>query len=203
MKARRFARKDGPLATSENGQTTPRRSSRVAGMTQSIVLIRDQLTTPLGELLVVTDNQGAVRALDWLDFEARMLRLLGLHYGPGFELQQGRAPGPVRDALRAYFSGDVTALDALPVATGGSAFQREVWSALRRIPVGSTWSYGQLAEHIGKPKAVRAVGLANGANPISVIVPCHRVIGASGSLTGYAGGLERKRWLLVYEGVQL
>jgi methylated-DNA-[protein]-cysteine S-methyltransferase len=97
----------------------------------------------------------------------------------------------------------VRALDALPVATGGSAFQREVWAALRRIPVGATWSYGKLADDIGKPKAVRAVGLANGANPISVIVPCHRVIGAGGALTGYAGGLARKRWLLEHEGVQL
>jgi methylated-DNA-[protein]-cysteine S-methyltransferase len=172
-------------------------------------LIRDQMSTPLGELLVVTDSTGSVRALDWLDFEARMLRLLGLHYAAkqvprddAFALETGRA-AQVRDALQAYFEGDLRALDTLSVATGGSAFQREVWSALRRIPVGSTWSYGQLAEHIGKPKAVRAVGLANGANPISVIVPCHRVIGASGSLTGYAGGLARKRWLLEHEGVQL
>lgn len=172
-------------------------------MTESIVLIRDQLSTPLGELLVVTDSKAAVRALDWLDYEARMLRLLGLHYGATFTLAEGRAPASVRAALHAYFEADLRALDTLPVATGGSAFQREVWSALRRIPVGSTWSYGQLAEHIGKPKAVRAVGLANGSNPISVIVPCHRVIGASGSLTGYAGGLARKRWLLEHEGVQL
>jgi methylated-DNA-[protein]-cysteine S-methyltransferase len=172
-------------------------------MTQAIVLTREQLGTPVGDLLVVTDSDGAVRALDWLDYEARMLRLLGLHYRAGFTLNEGHAPGPVRDRLRAYFKGDVRALDGLAVATGGSAFQRDVWSALRRIPVGSTWSYSQLAEHIGKPRAVRAVGLANGANPISVIVPCHRVIGASGSLTGYAGGVARKRWLLEHEGVTL
>jgi methylated-DNA-[protein]-cysteine S-methyltransferase len=172
-------------------------------MTQAIVLIREQLVTPVGDLVVVTDADGAVRALDWLDYEARMLRLLGLHYRAGFTLAQGRVPALVRSALHAYFSGSTRALDELVVATGGSAFQREVWSALRRIPVGSTWSYGQLAEHIGKPRAVRAVGLANGANPVSVIVPCHRVIGASGALTGYAGGIERKRWLLEHEGVAL
>jgi methylated-DNA-[protein]-cysteine S-methyltransferase len=172
-------------------------------MTRSTVFTRDHLATPVGELHFVTDDTGAVRALDWHDFEARMLRLLGLHYRTGFTLEQGVGPAPVRDALHAYFAGDLRALDTLPVATGGSPFQREVWRTLRCIPAGATWSYGQLAEHIGKPRAVRAVGLANGANPISVIVPCHRVIGASGALTGYAGGLARKRWLLAHEGVQL
>jgi methylated-DNA-[protein]-cysteine S-methyltransferase len=172
-------------------------------MTTTLVLTRDQLATPVGTLYVVTDAAGVVRALDWLDFEERMLRLLGLHYRSAFSLQVGAGPASVRTALGAYFEGDVCALAALPVATGGSAFQREVWAALRRIPVGATWSYGQLAQDIGKPKAVRAVGLANGANPISVIVPCHRVIGAGGALTGYAGGIARKRWLLEHEGVQL
>jgi methylated-DNA-[protein]-cysteine S-methyltransferase len=99
----------------------------------------------------------------------------------------------------AYFDGDVRALDALPVKTQGTAFQSEVWAALRAIPVGQTRSYGQLAAAIGRPSAVRAVGLANGSNPVGVIVPCHRVIGANGTLTGYAGGLERKRWLLAHE----
>lgn len=172
-------------------------------MTPSLVLTRDQLATPVGTLYFVTDDRGVVRALDWHDYEERMLRLLGLHYRSAFSLKIGTGPAHVRDALAAYFAGDKGALAALPVATGGSAFQREVWSALRRIPIGETWSYGQLAEHIAKPKAVRAVGLANGANPISVIVPCHRVIGASGALTGYAGGLARKRWLLEHEGVRL
>ena len=172
-------------------------------MNATLVLTRDQLTTPVGTLFVVTDAAGVVRALDWHDFEERMLRLLGVHYRSGFSLSVGAAPAGVRAPLGAYFEGDVRALDALPVATSGSPFQREVWAALRRIPVGATWSYSQLAEGIGKPKAVRAVGLANGANPISVIVPCHRVIGSSGALTGYAGGIARKRWLLEHEGVQL
>jgi methylated-DNA-[protein]-cysteine S-methyltransferase len=172
-------------------------------MTQALVLTRDQLATPVGTLYVVTDEAGVVRALDWQDFEERMLRLLRLHYRSAFSLNQGASPTSVRRALSAYFEGEVRGLDALPVATGGSPFQREVWGALRHIPVGATWSYRELAVHIGKPKAVRAVGLANGANPISVIVPCHRVIGAGGALTGYAGGLTRKRWLLEHEGVQL
>ena len=171
-------------------------------MTHSLPLTRDQLSTPVGRLFVVTDDLGVVRALDWHDFEQRMLRLLGLHYRSTFSLHAGRAPDNVRSALDAYFEGELHALERVAVATGGSAFQREVWGALRHIPAGTTWSYSQLAEHIGKPKAVRAVGLANGANPISVIVPCHRVIGANGALTGYAGGLARKRWLLAHEGAQ-
>jgi methylated-DNA-[protein]-cysteine S-methyltransferase len=93
----------------------------------------------------------------------------------------------------------VRALDTLKTATGGTEFQRTVWAALRAIPAGETRSYGQLAAAIGKPRAVRAAGLANGQNPIAVIVPCHRVIGANGTLTGYAGGVERKRWLLAHE----
>jgi len=192
-----------PTSEAENGQTSTLPCTRLAGMTATLVLTRDQLATPVGTLYVVTDAAGVVRALDWHDFEERMLRLLGLHYRSAFSLQVGTGPSSVRAALGAYFEGDVRALDALPVATSGSVFQREVWAALRRIPVGATWSYRQLAEDIGKPKAVRAVGLANGANPISVIVPCHRVIGAGGALTGYAGGLARKKWLLEHEGVQL
>jgi methylated-DNA-[protein]-cysteine S-methyltransferase len=98
-----------------------------------------------------------------------------------------------------YFAGELAALNELPVRTAGTPFQREVWRALREIPHGTTVSYGKLAEQIGRPKAVRAVGLANGSNPIGVVVPCHRVIGSNGSLTGYGGGIERKRWLLEHE----
>ena len=141
-----------------------------------------------------------MRALDFADFEARMMRLLGRH-SPGFSLTDGRAPETVRRAVEAYFAGDVRALDGVAVKTGGTDFQRSVWAALRAIPAGETRSYGQLAAAIGSPKAVRAAGLANGQNPVAVIVPCHRVIGANGTLTGYAGGLERKRWLLRHEGV--
>jgi O-6-methylguanine DNA methyltransferase len=152
-------------------------------------------------MLVVTDADDRLRALDWSDYEARMHRLLRLHYGDhGFVLSEGQAPQHVRAALDAYFEGDLSAVEQLPVATGGTALQREVWAALRTIPVGETLSYGALAKKIARPSAARAVGHANGANPIGVVVPCHRVIGANASLTGYAGGLERKRWLLAHEG---
>ncbi|HUH22553.1 MAG TPA: methylated-DNA--[protein]-cysteine S-methyltransferase [Brevundimonas sp.] len=162
-------------------------------------LTLDRLATPLGEVLLVIDADGAVRALDFTDYEDRMMRLLTRHYGR-FVLTPGEAPRAVRTAVSAYFAGDLTALDGLTVRTAGTDFQRTVWAALRAIPAGQTRSYGQLAAAIGSPKAVRAAGLANGQNPIAVIVPCHRVIGANGTLTGYAGGLERKRWLLAHEG---
>lgn len=164
----------------------------------ALSLTLDRVASPVGEVLVVTDADGAVRALDFHDFEARMRRLLRLHYGE-VVLTPGRAPETVRAAVAAYFAGDLAAFETVEVRTGGTEFQRRVWSALRDIPAGETRSYGQLAAAIGAPRAVRAVGLANGANPVGVIVPCHRVIGAGGKLTGYAGGLERKRWLLAHE----
>lgn len=167
---------------------------------QPETLTLDRVATPVGEVLLVTGPEGAVRALDFAGYEDRMHRLLARH-SPGARLEEGRAPDGVRRAVEAYFGGDVRALDALPVKTGGTDFQKAVWAALRGIPAGETRSYGQLAAAIGSPKAVRAAGLANGQNPIAVIVPCHRVIGADGTLTGYAGGLERKRWLLAHEGV--
>jgi methylated-DNA-[protein]-cysteine S-methyltransferase len=167
---------------------------------QPETLTLDRVATPVGEVLLVTDGQGAVRALDFADYEARMTRLLARH-APGAMVVEGRAPEPVRSAVEGYFGGDVRALDGLTVATGGTDFQRTVWKALRAIPAGETRTYGQLAAAIGSPRAVRAAGLANGQNPIAVIVPCHRVIGANGTLTGYAGGLARKRWLLAHEGV--
>ena len=158
------------------------------------------LASPLGDLLVVSDNDGTLRALDFHDYETRLHRLLQRHYG---DHVLARSPVPLRlaPALEAYFSGDLRAADEVPVATGGTAFQCEVWAALRTIPPGSALTYGALAERIGRPTAHRAVGLANGANPIAIVVPCHRLIGADGSLTGYAGGIERKRWLLAHEGV--
>lgn len=166
------------------------------------VFVLDRLETPIGTMLVVTDAQGRLRALEWADHEPRMLRLLRIHYGKErFVLEAGRAPAALRGALEAYFHGDLSAIEGLPVATAGTDFQREVWAALRAIPAGETLSYGALARKIARPAAVRAVGLANGANPIGVVVPCHRVIGKDSSLTGYAGGVERKRWLLAHEGV--
>lgn len=176
-------------------------------MTRSIAtstLLLDRLSTPIGELLIATDRAGLLVAVDWHDYRPRMERLLGAQRGllPD-ALTPGRAPAPVRAALARYFAGELTAIDALEVAALGTPFQRAVWTALRTIPVGETTSYGALARAIGRPQAVRAVGLANGANPIGVVVPCHRVIGADRTLTGYGGGLARKRWLLAHEGVSL
>jgi O-6-methylguanine DNA methyltransferase len=161
----------------------------------------ERLPSPLGTLLLVSDLHGVLRALDYEAYEPRMLRLLVLHYG-SYELFQGDPSKRSAEALDAYFAGDLTALDALPIATGGTTFQRAVWRALRAIPTSTTLSYGQLAARLGRPSAARAVGLANGANPIAIVVPCHRVIGADGSLTGYAGGTERKRWLLEHESLR-
>jgi methylated-DNA-[protein]-cysteine S-methyltransferase len=161
----------------------------------------DRLSTPIGEMLVVTDPMQRLRVLDWHNYEARMHRLLARHYGrSGIQLTPGKAPARVRAALESYLHGELTAIDTIDVETAGTAFQRSVWKALREIPAGATVTYGRLALKLGCPKAVRAVGLANGANPIGVVVPCHRVIGSNGSLTGYGGGLERKQWLLEHEG---
>src|SRR5205085_7604314 len=106
----------------------------------------------------------------------------------------GPTPRAIRAAIEAYSDGDLAAIDKLPVKTGGTPFQREVWRLLRLIPAGKTTTYGKLAARLGAPNAARAVGMANGANPIGVIVPCHRVIGADSSLTGYGGGIARKEW---------
>lgn len=158
----------------------------------------ERLNTPLAPLLLVTDDDGVVRALEFADLESRMSRLLREHYGT-YSLRDGGAPASLTRALDAYFNGELDAIDEVPTATGGTAFQREVWKALRAIPAGSTISYGQLAANLGRAGSARAVGAANGANPIPIIVPCHRVIGANGTLTGFASGLPRKRWLLDHE----
>lgn len=158
----------------------------------------DHLATPIGEALIVTDENGILRALDWADREPGMTRLLRLHYG-SLVPQPGASPADLRLSLHRYFDGELGCLAALEWRTGGTPFQRAVWKALTMIAPGETLSYGGLAATLGCPRAVRAVGMANGSNPISVVVPCHRVIGADGSLTGYGGGLERKRWLPIHE----
>lgn len=162
-------------------------------------LIMDRLATPIGEARIVTDTEGVLRFFDWSDLEARMHRLIERYYR-ATPLVEGSAPRTVRDAFTAYFDGEIDQVHTLAWRTAGTAFQRAVWQGLCDIPAGVTESYGQLAARIGNPKAVRAVGLANGANPVAIVVPCHRVIGADGGLTGYGGGLHRKRWLLAHEG---
>ena len=162
--------------------------------------LTDSFATPIGQLIYVCDQEGALRMVDWSDHEARALRLLNIHYGKGgYALTKQRDPFGLTTRLAAYFAGDIWVIDDIPTATAGTTFQREVRRALRIIPAGHTISYGELAGRIGRPSAVRAVGLANGSNPISIVVPCHRVIGANGSLTGYGGGLHRKEWLLAHE----
>ena len=172
-------------------------------MAEKLALLIDRIATPAGELIVVADADGNLRTVDWTDHEARMKLLLDRQYGKGsYMLVPARNPGGLSSAMRRYFNGDLGVIESLPVKTAGTPFQRSVWQALRRIKCGTTISYAELARRIGKPKAVRAVGLANGQNPISIVVPCHRVIGSDGSLTGYGGGLPRKEWLLKHEGAR-
>ena len=159
----------------------------------------EEFSTPTGTMLLLTDAEEQARALDWEDHTARVHQLLRQQYGSA-HLEARAGVSRIRRAIEAYFAGVLAAIADLPVMTAGTAFQREVWAALRGIATGETTTYGRLASQLGRPKAMRAVGMANGSNPISIIVPCHRVIGANASLTGYGGGLERKRWLLRHEG---
>jgi methylated-DNA-[protein]-cysteine S-methyltransferase len=141
-----------------------------------------------GVLVAVTFN-GLPRLRDW----AR--RVLGR-----CEWLDVDDPAGVSAPLQRFFAGDLDALASIPVRLHGTEFQRRTWETLRRIPSGETWSYRRLAQELGDPSATRAVGAANGQNPVPVIIPCHRVIGSDGSLTGFGGGLDRKRWLLQHEG---
>jgi methylated-DNA-[protein]-cysteine S-methyltransferase len=172
-------------------------------MTDAARLLIDHVETPLGPFTLVADPQGRLHASGWIDdqTDGRMQRLLRAHAtDPRLTVTRAHNPGGLTDAIAAYFAGDLAAIAALTVApAAGTPFQRLVWGALREIPCGQTRSYGEIARRIGKPAAVRAVGLANGANPIGVVVPCHRVIGSTGALVGYGGGVERKRWLLAHE----
>jgi methylated-DNA-[protein]-cysteine S-methyltransferase len=166
-------------------------------------LLVDRTPTPIGELMLVADLEGRLRAVYWSDGEEEMLRHLRRRHGEGgFELERAENPHGLTAAMDAYFAGDLHAIDHLPVAADGTPFQQTVWAALREIPCGTTISYADLARRIGRPPAVRGVGLANGANPVGVVVPCHRVVGSDGTLTGYGGGIERKRWLLDHEGAR-
>lgn len=163
-------------------------------------LFTDRIRTPIGELILVADAEGRLCATGWADHERRLARSLEVAYGAGgYSLERRRNPGGLTAAISAYFEGELGSIDRLPVAAAGTPFQRKVWKALRAIPCGKTLSYSELARRIGRPAAVRAVGHANGANPVGVVVPCHRLVGKDGSLTGYGGGIARKRWLLAHE----
>lgn len=154
------------------------------------------IETPIGPLTAVLDDDGKLTQLSFRPLSSRALRL-----------RSGQAPsrdlaGGVAQQLSEYFSGHRRTFD-IPLALRGTEFQLAVWNELLRVPYGDTITYAELASRIGRPAAIRAVGAANGANPIPVIVPCHRVIGSNGTLTGYGGGIERKQWLLTHEGRRL
>ena len=164
------------------------------------IFFTEHIETPTGDMCLVTDDSQRLRALDWDDCAGRMHDLMRRRYGAGaVTLRSAIHSSEAAQALRAYFNGDLDAIAALQIETNGTPFQCTVWDALRRIPAGHTMSYSALAAAIGRPNAMRAVGLANGANPISIVVPCHRMIGTDASLTGYGGGLHRKCWLLAHE----
>lgn len=164
----------------------------------------ERVATPLGQMLIVIDEQQRLRALDWQDHEDDMHTLFKRQYrNNSINLHESSQTSAATRAMLEYFDGNIAIIDQIPYATGGTDFQRAVWQALREIPHGQTISYSTLAQRIGKPAAVRAVGMANGANPISIVIPCHRVIGANQSLTGYGGGLPRKQWLLAHESGML
>lgn len=163
-------------------------------------LLLETVDTPLGGFLLLCDGQGVVHAADFADCEARLWALLRRNRGSApLDIGRGAVPTALKDKVAAYFAGDVRALDSIVLAPRGTDFQSTLWARLRTVPPGSTLSYTAMAEAIGRPTAVRAVGHANGANPFCIIVPCHRLIGADGSLVGYSGGLTRKRWLLDHE----
>ena len=163
-------------------------------------LLIDSLETPIGPLHVVTD-EASLCAVDFGAPEDRLGRLLAARFGR-CELRSARDPLGATSALSAYFRGAFDAVLDLPFDGGGTAFQRRVWAALRTVPAGEVATYGAIARRIGAPRAARAVGHANSLNPVGIVVPCHRIVGAGGALTGYGGGLERKAWLLRHEGAR-
>lgn len=155
-------------------------------MSERVRLYYDMLETPLGEMRIVAGADGALRQAGW-----------EMAAADGMEAKAGLFGNTA--ALRAYFAGEVRAIGGLRTAAAGTEFQRAVWAGLREIGCGETQTYGELAGRLGAGGAARAVGAAAGANPVAIVVPCHRLVGAGGKLTGYAGGLDRKRWLLAHE----
>jgi methylated-DNA-[protein]-cysteine S-methyltransferase len=153
---------------------------------------------PLGPILIVSQAEALV-ALDFDSPEDRLRQVLRPRYGRDFTFEDVDCPTYIASSLRAYLEGRLDALNEIPVDTSGTAFQRQVWTALRHIPAGTTMSYGEMAARLGRANAPRAVGSANALNPISIVVPCHRLVGSNGALTGYGGGIRRKRWLLDHE----
>jgi methylated-DNA-[protein]-cysteine S-methyltransferase len=165
------------------------------------MILSSRIETPIGPLVLLA-REGILLMLEFEDAEPRVEREMRRRFR-GEEHRPEDDPFGLSSRIRAYFAGNLSSIADIPSDGGGTDFQKRVWAELRRIPCGVTISYGELARRLGDPKAVRAVGTANGRNPVSIVVPCHRVIGADGSLTGYGGGVDRKRWLLVHEGALL
>jgi len=163
-------------------------------------LFLSRLKSPVGDLLLVTDTDHNIRVLDFATHQAHLRHRLREHCGDD-ALAESPAPEKIAQAIACYFSGELSTVESLATATAGSELPRKVWAALRRIPAGSTTTYGNLAKELGfdDPRAAIAIGAATAANPIAIIVPCHRVIARNGELRGYAWGLHRKRWLLEHE----
>jgi methylated-DNA-[protein]-cysteine S-methyltransferase len=151
---------------------------------------------------VIAARDGRLMCLDFGDRVDGIQKHLTARYGEA-RLLPRRDPFGISGRIAAYLAGDFDALTAIEVDPGGTPFQREVWTALRRIPAGRTIAYGDMARAIGRPAAHRAVGTANGSNRVSIVIPCHRMVGGDGALTGYGGGVERKRWLLQHEGASV
>jgi methylated-DNA-[protein]-cysteine S-methyltransferase len=166
-----------------------------------IAILSDRIEAPPGPMVLLA-RDGVLICLEFDDRPERIARELKPRFGD-CDVVQSDNPFGFTQRVRAYFAGDLSAIDDIPTDGGGTDFQRRVWAELKRIPCGAAISYGELARRLGDSKATRAVGLANGRNPIAIVVPCHRVIGADGSLTGYGGGMARKKWLLAHEGVRM
>jgi len=165
------------------------------------MILSSRIETPIGPLVLLA-REGILLMLEFEDAEPRVEREMKARF-LGEKHQAADDPFGFRSRIEAYFAGNLSAIEGIETDGGGTEFQKRVWAELKRIPCSVTISYGELARRLGDVKAVRAVGTANGRNPISIVVPCHRVIGADGSLTGYGGGVDRKRWLLVHEGALL
>jgi methylated-DNA-[protein]-cysteine S-methyltransferase len=161
-------------------------------------IFQDHVDSPIGWMILLA-REGVLLLLEFEEAGDRVARELKARFGDYWLVPKAN-PFGLSDRIRAYFAGDFGAIEEIATDGGGTPFQRRVWEELKRIPRGTTISYGELARRIGNPNAMRAVGLANGRNPVSVVVPCHRVIGADGSLTDYGGGMGRKEWLLRHEG---
>lgn len=152
----------------------------------------------IGPIHMVADG-GTLIALEFGDVEHRLMPMMRARFGSAPPLEPVDDMTEIAAAIRSYFAGDIRAIDGIATDGGGTEFQQSAWAALRTIPPGEVRTYGEMAALLGRPNAARAVGSANALNPVSLVVPCHRLIGSNGALTGYGGGIERKRWLLAHE----